>query len=69
MACEFGKIGIAHLHAVEETIRYLEEHGEKTTYEGLVNYLSWYWSDPNIKKFYKPQSWMLEWIKCLAGEL
>ena len=68
MACEIGKIGIAHLHAVEETLRYIEKHGDKTTYEGLVRHLSWYWNDANIKKPFKPQGWMFEWIRCLAGE-
>ena len=63
---ELGKIDLAHLHAVEETLRYVEEHGEKTTYEGLIKHLSWYWNDGSNKPF-KPQGWMLDWVRCLSG--
>ena len=67
MDCRIGYIDLVHLHAVEETLRYVEEHGENTTYDGLVAHLSWYWRSTN-KKSFKPQSWMFEWIRCLAGE-
>jgi hypothetical protein len=68
MGYNFGTISFVHLHAVEETLRYLEQHGEKTTYDGLVKHLSWYWMDHQNEKEYKPQEWMFEWIKCLSGE-
>jgi len=60
-------IGLVHLHAIEETLRYVEEHGSNTTYEGLLKHLSWYWQDHNTRREHKPQGWVLEWIKCLAG--
>jgi hypothetical protein len=63
----FG-IDLADLHAVEETLRYVEEHGSSTTYDGLVKHLSWYWRDHGTKKEYRPKGWMLAWIKCLIGE-
>jgi len=63
-----GDIGVAHVHAVEETLRYVEKHGEATTYNGLVQHLSWYWNGTKINKKFVPQGWMFEWIKCLSGE-
>lgn len=66
MDSDLGQIDLVHLHAVEETLRYVEEHGDQTTYEGLVNHISWYWKRHNQKQDHKPQGWVLEWIKCLT---
>jgi len=61
-------IDLVHLHAVEETLRYVERHGTRATYEGMVKHLSWYWMDHSRKMEHKPQGWILEWIKALVGE-
>lgn len=61
-------VDLVHLHAVEETLRYVEIHGDESTYDGLVEHLSWYWKDHSIVQDHKPQGWILEWIKCLLGE-
>ncbi|KKM99683.1 hypothetical protein LCGC14_1145320 [marine sediment metagenome] len=68
MDCNLGTIDIVHLHAVEETLRYLDMHGERTSYKGLVKHLSWYWMDHSKEMKHKPQGWVLDWIKCLTGE-
>ena len=53
---------MAHIHAVEETIRYVGEN-KKVTYNGLVKHLAWYWKGSND---FKPQAWMFDWIRCLT---
>lgn len=68
MDCNLGTIDVVHLHAIEETLRHLEKHGDETTYNGLVKHLSWYWMDHSKKMKHEPQGWVLDWIKCLTGE-
>lgn len=59
---------LADYHAVEETLRYIEEHPE-AKYEELVQHLSWYWNGGQSKKTnHSPKEWMIDWIKCLTGE-
>lgn len=65
MDWELGKIKFVHIHAVEETIRYIEKHAN-ATYEDVVSHISWYWRDGKPKD-YKPQAWVFEWIRCLTG--
>jgi len=63
-------IELAHLHAIEELIRYVEEHGDNATYDKLVNHLSWYWQHhgKDLPTSYCPQGWIIECIKFLSGE-
>lgn len=58
---------LADYHAIEETLRYIEEYPE-ATYEDMVQYLSWYWyGGQNKKIIHNPKEWIVDWIKCLTG--
>ena len=65
---DFNNIDLVHIHAVEETLRYVDYHGDKATYQGVISNLSWYWMDHGKEMKHKPQRWLLEWIKSLTGE-
>jgi len=60
-------IDLVHIHAVEETLRYVERYGTRATYQGVVKHLSWYWMDHSRAMMHKPQGWVLDWIKSLVG--
>ena len=62
-------IDLIHLHVVEEMLRYVEKHGDKTTYDGLINHLLWYWKDHKKTKNHRPQGWVCECARFLSGEL
>lgn len=57
-------IPLADLHAIEETIRYIEDY-PTANYDDLIKHLSWYWERD---KPWHPKEWVLDWIKCLVGE-
>lgn len=59
---------LAEIHAVEETIRYVDKHGEAATYDDLVKHISWYWRDTENQKPFVTKGWMFDWIRCLVGE-
>jgi hypothetical protein len=63
-------ISIADIRAVDETIKYIEQHGDNISYEDLVKHLSWYWRQPIIagkdSSNNKPSGWLLDWIKTLV---
>jgi len=72
MDFDLGVIDLVDLHAVEETIRYTEQHGTDATYDKLIKHLSWYWNQQYVggeRQERKPKGWVLDWIKCLTGEL
>ena len=60
-------VNLVHIHAVEETLRYIDEHGEDATYEGVIDHLSWYWMDHSKPMKHMPEEWVLIWIKNLMG--
>jgi len=58
-----GSIPFIDIHALEETIRYMDEC-PNANYDDLVGHLDWYWQNNNKH----PKEWMIDWIKCLTGE-
>lgn len=61
-------IPLADYHAIEETLRYIEQKPD-ATYEELVRHLSWYWRGGQSKAAgHHPKEWVIDWIKCLTGE-
>lgn len=65
MDCD--SLELVHLQAVESTLQYVEKHGERATYEGMIKNISWYWMDHTRPMDHKPKEWVLGWIKSLAG--
>jgi hypothetical protein len=62
-------VNVSDLHAVEDTIEYLEIN-PNPTYDDLVKRLSWYWERDEDLSFTgnrKPKSWILDWIKALSS--
>lgn len=65
---ESKNIPLSDYHAIEESIRYIEQNPD-ANYEDIVHHLNWYWKNGNLKtKWHHPKEWVLDWLKCLVGE-